>query len=528
MNSSRFAFKPASPHLLAVLRAIAIAVVLIAIFVRVYDLDRRIYWQDEAITALRIAGYTETAFIEEVRDRAVTVAELQQQYQAPHLDRNLGDTLYSLASEDPQLPPLYFVLARWGAQLSGDTVISTRLVAVILSILVFPSLFWLCWQLFETQWVAWVAMAIVAVSPFHLVFANEARPYSLWTLTILLSSAAVLRALRVQTKASWGLYAVTVALGLYSFLFNVLVIASHGIYTLGHQGWRWTKTTTAYCLAVIAGILAFVPWAIAVATNLTQATDQTGWTSESMPLGQLLNQWLNNLTVVFFDGLDLRFEIVQFLLRYAILALTIYAFYYLIRHTEKRVWLFVISLIGVMGLTLILPDFLIGGRRSAVTRYATPCYIGIELAVAYLLATKMFSDRVKSGVRKLWQGLTILLIMIGLFSQFKVARSVFWWNKGPSNRFPQMAEIIEQSSTPLVVTDGGINKMLAFSHRLKEDAAMMLIRNQEVPQFSSEYSDIFLFNSTTEWLETLENAPNYQLEAVQPQGEIKLYKLTVN
>lgn len=527
MNLSTSHFKPASPYILNIVRAIAIIVILGGIFFRFYDLDRRIYWQDEAITALRIAGYTEVEFIAEVGDRAVTVAELQQQYQFPNPDHHLGDTLYSLASEDPQLPPLYFILARWGAQLGGDTVIATRVVAVILSILAFPCLFWLCWELFENQWVGWVAMALVAVSPFHLIFAQEARPYSLWTLTIFLSSAMLLRALRVPSRANWGLYGVTVALGLYSFLFNVLVIASHGLYTLVHQGWRWTKQTTAFCIATIIGILAFLPWAIAVTANLTQATNQTGWTSVSMPLGQLLNQWLNNLTVVFIDGLDIRLTPIELALRYGILALSIYALYYLIRTTETRVWLFAITLIGVMGLTLILPDFIIGGRRSAVTRYATPCYIGIELAVAYLLTAKMFSIQIKPLWRKLWQGFTIVLIMMGLFSQFKVARSVFWWNKGPSNRFPQMAEMIAEAENPWVVTDGGLNKMLAFSHRLDEDVSMYLLREKQ-PDFSQADTTFFFFNSSEEIIENLTQLSNATLEDIQPVGEIQLYKLTVD
>lgn len=45
-------------------------------------------------------------------------------------------------------------------------------------------------------------MALIAVSPFHVLYAQEAREYSLWTVTILLSSAALLRAMRVKTKLS--------------------------------------------------------------------------------------------------------------------------------------------------------------------------------------------------------------------------------------------------------------------------------------------------------------------------------------
>jgi uncharacterized membrane protein len=236
---------------------------------------------------------------------------------------------------------------------------------------------------------------------------------------------------------------------------------------------------------------------------------------------------LNNLNVVFIDGLDIPFTPLELILRYGVLALSLYALYYLIRTTETRIWLFIISLIGVMGLTLILPDFIIGGRRSAVTRYATPCYIGIELAVAYLLTMKMFSIQIQPLWRKVWQGFTIVLIMMGLFSQFKVARSVFWWNKGPSNRFPQMAEMIAEAENPFVITDGGLNKMLAFSHHLDGDVSLYLLR-EEMPEFFPKDATVFFFNSSEGIIADLTQSPNYTLDEIQPIGEIKLYKLTVD
>jgi len=60
-----------------------------------------------------------------------------------------------------------------------------------------------------------------------------------------------------------------------------------------------------------------------------------------------------------------------------------------VRKTPKQVWLFVLTLIGVTGLALVIPDLILGGMRSIQARYLMPCYLGIPLAVAYLLATQM-------------------------------------------------------------------------------------------------------------------------------------------
>ncbi len=125
---------------------------------------------------------------------------------------------------------------RFWLQWFGDSVSARRSLSVFSSLLVFPSLYWLCWELFTSVPVGWVALALIAVSPLHILYAQEAREYSLWTFTTVLSSAVLLHAMRVQTKLSWGMYAVTVILGLYTFSFSAFMIFGHGIYVLAMPG----------------------------------------------------------------------------------------------------------------------------------------------------------------------------------------------------------------------------------------------------------------------------------------------------
>ena len=56
---------------------------------------------------------------------------------------------------------------------------------------------------------AWLAVATIAISPFQIVYAQEARPYSLFVMLILLSRAVLVRGMRLKTNSSWGIYAVT-------------------------------------------------------------------------------------------------------------------------------------------------------------------------------------------------------------------------------------------------------------------------------------------------------------------------------
>ena len=91
-------------------------------------------------------------------------------------------------------------------------------------------MYWLCLELFESSLTAWLAVSLLAVSPFKIVYAQAARPYSLFVLIILLSGAALLRGMWLKTNSSWAIYAATVALGFYSHLLFALVALGHGIY----------------------------------------------------------------------------------------------------------------------------------------------------------------------------------------------------------------------------------------------------------------------------------------------------------
>ena len=49
---------------------------------------------------------------------------------------------------------------------------------------------------------------------------------------ILISSAALLQAIKKENKNNWALYSLTLILGLYTHLFTVLTIISHGLYII--------------------------------------------------------------------------------------------------------------------------------------------------------------------------------------------------------------------------------------------------------------------------------------------------------
>ncbi|NES20530.1 MAG: hypothetical protein F6K41_16760 [Symploca sp. SIO3E6] len=486
----------------------------LGIFFRFVNLEQKIYWHDEVVTSFRIAGYYGQDFLQENFDGSVvSVADLQQ-YQQLNPERSLQDLIKSLTTEDPQHPPLYYIMVRFWVQLWGDSVAVTRSLSAIISLLVFPCLYWLCLELFTVPWVGWVAIALVTISPFHIIYAQEAREYSLWTVTTLLASAALLRAIRRQTLASWAIYTVSLVLGFYTFLFSALVAIGQGIYILVLEKFSWTKTVKAYLLASITAVILYLPWIVVVIANLQILKMTTNWTKEPLPIGSLMVAWGSNASRLFIDlGLE-KNAFSSYLVYLTILALVIYAVYFLCRQTPRRVWLLIVTLITVTPIALILPDLISGGQRSASARYFVPCYLGIQLAVAFLFASKLRESQSK----RIWHSITAVVLTCGVVSCAISSQGQVWWNKVVGADNPQIAQVINQASEPLIISNVDSTNpanIIALSYLLDQRVKFQLVIDPNIPQIPVKFSNIFLFHPSEALRVGIANQYNAKIEQVE-------------
>lgn len=227
------------------MRVIIILAIVLGIFFRWVNLDKQLYWYDEVLTTLRISGYLQPQFSQEVSEKNLVSVEELQQYQRLSPDKSLIDTFKALAG-NAEHPPLYYLMARFWAQLFGTSISAMRSLPASISLLVFPCIYWLCWELFQSRTVGWIAVALTSVSPICIFYAQEARQYSLWSVIILLSSTTLLRAIRLKTQRSWALYAASIILALYTHLLSLLWVIAQGIYVLAVERFRLTETLKAY------------------------------------------------------------------------------------------------------------------------------------------------------------------------------------------------------------------------------------------------------------------------------------------
>jgi len=535
---------------------LVIIAIALSVFLRFTHLDYKIPTYDEAFTALRVSAYTEAELVQDLSSnvRLVNMDYIRQKYQVSHSEKNVWGTIIGLAQEEPQLTPLYYVTGKFWANLWGGTIGTIRSWSALLSLLGFPCIYWLCLELFRSRFTAVISLVFLSASAFYLMYSQNARHYSLWAVSILFMSVALLRAMRIGSKASWSVYALSLAISIYAGLLSILVIASQFIYVFVIEKFRFTKTFISYLVAAIVGGIAFLPWVYMVLLNWSAIRKNTGQTEQmKQTVLEMARGWIRQPGRLLYNSefnISPEASSLERLLQYLVTGVTLifvlYALYFLYRTTEKRVWLFVILLIGVTEVGLVLQDVTIGGYANIggmanIPKYLTPCFIGIELAVAHL-----FSYQLTQGSHKLWRNWAWQTLLV-LFVLSQIVNSVLIWQAkivldGKLEVNIPAITRINQSKNAVLVTNSSAWDVIYLSNILNPDIQLLAKpscqtcsekvdttnfqpdSNQSLNQFQT----IFLFpNPSDVLLEWAKRQPAFEVKETQliPNREYKLISL---
>lgn len=514
------------------LRLLVITLLVLGIFFRFYNLDKKVYWHDEAYTSLRISGHSKTEVVQEISNKFPIQIRSLDRYQYPSFHKTFIGTINSLATEDSQHPPLYYLSARWWVQIWGNSITVIRSLSAVFSLLLFPAIYWLCLELFMQPLAAWLAIALFAVSPFHILLAQEARQYSLWTVLIVLSSALLLYALRTNARQSWIAYAITTSLSFYTFPLTFLVVISHGLYTFFIHQARINRLVINYLRAAIAGLILFSPWMITTFINSRKVQETTNWLTISLKAKSLSKIWILNLSRFFLDFQADSDNYLRNPLVYLIpiiLALVFYAIYFVCQHSQELSCQFLLFLIGTCSAIPILVDLVLGGRRSSVPRYLLPFYIGIQIAVAYLFSQKLTPLDLQNPQQRKWQLAFVGLTLCGVASAVAITNSTTWWTKSYSNSNIAISALINQSSKPtLVSSPDELGNVLSLSHSLSDKTQLYLVNQPKQQQLQPIKGDIFLLNPSEDLRETITVQIGRKAQKIYQSSRfnMKLWKLT--
>ncbi len=478
-------------------KALTVCVLVLGIVLRFVHLDQKIYWLDETFTSLHVSGYADTEIVHQTEDGKVIRNQDFLRYQRPNAEKSLGDTVQRISTTAPELPPLYFVLARIWQQGLGHSVTVIRSFSAALSLLVFPCIYWLCWELWRSPLTGWIAVMLVAISPLHLETAQEARPYTLLIAIILACHAALLRARCVQTKAGWVLYAGLVAMGLYTHLLFGLILLVHGLYVCFAEHWRWRSQLKAYVAASCLGIGTFLPWIILALSHVSHRPEDftPKYLSGLNLVIYWIKGWVRGLSLIFID-LNLnehsaRIKLIPFLIILLLLLLLIaHAAWAVWRSESKPTRLFLGLAIIVPALAVVLANVLTDSIQSVSARYWWPTYLGLQLLMARFFTTHAIAVPSKFPLKKLWRTAFGSVLCVGILSCIAFSQSQFWWNRTDDRQIYQSAQVINAAQQPLVISDTFFINLFPLSHQLSPDVALQLWARSNVPRFEPHNNKI--------------------------------------
>jgi mannosyltransferase len=240
---------------------LTLAALLLAFALRIYRLSGQSLWYDEALSV-------------------------------HYADQPLQELLSGVSGSDH--PPLHSLLLHLWMIVAGRSEFSVRYLSLWWGVLSVALLYCLGQKLFDKP-TALLASALLAASPLHVWYSQEARMYSL---ALALSLGLVLALLAIVTRREtstwpWVSYALAGALALYAHFYTsfILIFANLAfgewwLVRAARKGWRAVRGLLIRWAMTQMGILSlFLPWGRFVAEQY--ATNATYWHG-ALGLGQIL------------------------------------------------------------------------------------------------------------------------------------------------------------------------------------------------------------------------------------------------
>ena len=253
-----------------------------------------------------------------------------------------------------------------------------------------------------------------------------------------------------------------------------------------------------FFFSALAGLLLFIPWVSVLIHNTYKSAVTLYWVTKSINPFLLLARWGFDYSILFLDtnrsgtfaenfsAATLTVRVLQVL----ILFVLVYALWFIWRKARQQAALLVLALVGGSFLVLASADFVLGGWSSAVARFLIPSYLGVHIATAYLLATKIESAR-----KPAWAIVAASLLIAGILSCVMIVRADRWWHKTTGYYMPEVTSIINRSEHPLLImTISG--DLLSIAHGLHKNVSVLPVTGQATLRPLELEKETFLYDPT--------------------------------
>ena len=392
------------------------------------------------------------------------------------LDTSIGyGEIFTRLKNQSTHPPLYFWLTRYWISLwlqDGDlvTLQVARSLSAIFGTLAIPAMFGLARVAFGSRLGGHFAAVGMAISPYGIYLAQEARHYTLTILLAIASLTCLFRTLeliqqRISVSIWLGLiWTVVNALGIATHFFFSLVLAAEAIAVLVfwwfNRGDRllYLRGLSVAGLGTVAGGLVWLPIVRGISGN-----EMTSWIQTSYELNEILLPiprliaWM--ITMVMLLPVEGTPTLVTIFSGITILVVLIWAVPILIKqwrslwlNSNSRSPMIILSgyLFGCL-LVFLLLIYGMGKDVSLAARYHFVYFPGLVLLIAVTLASCCQASGLKSVSIRLATDenrVVVLLLILGLLGSLTVINDFGFQKSRQSDR---LAAFIQQNSLPTVV-----------------------------------------------------------------------------
>ena len=280
-----------------------------------------------------------------------------------YLIRGDYSQIWDMTAIDVHPPFYYFCLKTWSL-IFGNSDFALRMMSVFFAAIGIVLAFRLLRRWFGDK-TAGFATIFLAISPFLIRYGQEMRMYGLVFAIIMGATLTLDVALKDKKKWTWALYAVLVALGMWTHYFTAMAWIAHLVY-IGYYFFKHGFQKCVFWVYPLAVTL-FIPW---MPLAIKQFTDVQGgfWIPDVSA---------NTVTGIFTQGiLGMEAEDVTgwfvpiFIAAITVIVTIIVKTWYLLGKNEKANTWFLASLVALPPLFLILmslPPF----KPTFVARYVT-------------------------------------------------------------------------------------------------------------------------------------------------------------
>ncbi len=476
---------------------------------RFVRLEQKLYWVDEVATSEHItpdvADQVESGLASGDIKNIAQVASLMKLSKPT----TLSGTVVDLAASDPHHTPPYYLLLNLWSRLFGLEPGKLRLLSAVFSLAAIPALYWFALELFQSDLIAAISIWLYALSPFELIYAQQAREYSMWILFILLSSASLIGAARRPRLASWVLYFFFTSTMLWTHLLSIWIVMAHSAFMALHfRGSR--KTLLSFVLVVALSFLLLAPWLMMIGTRPAELYDFGGIEVQVAPLLYLETFFLNLSRTVLDVDLP-SYEHLPYLqwrlivpIAATILLIASCVWLFLRRATpESRTLL---CLLGVCTmLPLVLADVLAGGRRALLPRYDSPTWISLDLILAFSMVNALSTQKKLNQ----WAGRTamVLILCCGSYSQWQFLSGTTWWTTRPPDLAKSAVVLAANPNVPLGLDMSSLHtgQLISLAYFLRE-GPIITIKDQSDPMYSDE---AFVYRPSEELIRNIEESHRF-------------------